>query len=305
MTILEVGSVSYFTKRPGKFGTSVFTLLALSFVFIPIVNAAPKAELIAFWDDREPLSIQQVDHSAWQDVLTAYVDDQHVSGVNRFDYASVTAADALKLKNYLRYLQLLEPRQLNDEEAKAFWINLYNAILVDKIVSAYESGSMRAVNRLMNGGVDSRAWNRTEAEVVMQEISLNDIEHGILRPIWKDPRVHFALSTSTLGGASIQKTAFDGENNEGLLEKAKVEFMQHPRAVRVQGNRLILSSVFDWYAADFGSNTSEVLTYVRDNTSDATREAILGFSSPSFDYNWDLNAIDAQSPFVVSNIDDE
>jgi hypothetical protein len=297
--------VSYFTKRQGKFWASIFRCFVLAVVFAPIANAAPKAELIKFWDDSEPQSIMQVDHSAWQEILTAYVDDQHISGVNRFDYGSVTPADALKLKNYLSYLQKLEPRQLNSEEAKAFWINLYNAILVDKIVAAYESGSMRAINRLMNGGVDSRAWGRVEAEVVMQEISLNDIEHGILRPIWKDPRVHFAISTSTLGGASIQKTAFKGDNNEQLLEKAKVEFMQHPRAVRVTGNGLILNSVFDWYASDFGANADEVLAYVRDNTSDATRQAMLDLSRPSFDYNWDLNAIDAQSAFVVSSDDSE
>ena len=292
VTVLEDETVFYFTKRQGKLWVNVLAFLALSLVYAPIVSAAPKAELIEFWDDREALSIMQVDHSDWQDILTAYVDDQHPSGVNRFDYSSVTPRDATKLKNYLSYLQKMEPRQLNSEEAKAFWINLYNAILVDKIVDAYESGSRRAINRLMNGGVESRALKRVSAELLMQEISLNDIQHGILRPIWKDPRVHFALSNGALSGANIQKTAFTGDNNEELLEKAKAEFMQHPRAVRVEGNSLVLNSVFEWYASDFGNTNSAVLAYISENTSDAVRQAMDGLSRISFDYNWDLNTFD-------------
>lgn len=301
-TVLEDETVFYFTKRQGKVWVNVLVFLALSCAYAPIVSAAPKAELIKFWDDSEALSIMQVDHSAWQDILTAYVDDQHPSGVNRFNYASVTPSDSAKLKNYLSYLQKLEPRQLNSEEAKAFWINMYNAILVDKIVDAYESGSRRAINRLMNGGVESRALSRDAAELLMQEISLNDIQHGILRPIWKDPRVHFALSTGALSGANIQKAAFNGANNEALLEKAKAEFMQHPRAVRVEDNSLVLNSVFEWYAADFGDNKSAVLAYIRENTSDTMRQAMDGLSRISFDYNWDLNTFDAQSGFAVSAV---
>lgn len=283
--------MSYFTKRQVKCCTSMLALLAFSIVVLPIASAAPKAEVIKFWNDSEELSIMQVDHSAWQNILTAYVDDQHPSGVNRVDYGAVTLGDARKLKNYLSYVQKMEPRQLNSEESKAFWINLYNATLFDKIVDAYQSGSFRAVNRLMNGGVDSRAWGRNAAEVVMQEISLNDILHGILRPIWKDPRIHFALSTGTIGGANIQKTAFNGDNNEELLEKAKTEFMQHSRAVRVEAGLVILSSVFDWYGSDFGLDESAVLAYARDNTGEATSQAMVGLSRTSFEYDWNLNSV--------------
>jgi len=115
--------------------------------------------------------------------------------------------------------------------------------------------------------------------MAMQEISLNDIEHGILRPIWKDPRIHFAISACTLGGASIQKTAFNGENNEELLENR---------------NRIVLNSVFDWYAADFASNKQELLAYVRENVGEGTRQAIQGLSRISYEYNWDLNTPDAE-----------
>jgi len=282
-----------FIHKSSWYGVVVLALVVLQITSMPVVQAAPKAKLIDFWDDNEPLSTMQINHGAWQEILTTYVDDQHPSGINRFDYSSVTAGDARKLKDYLAYLQRMEPRQLNSQEAKAYWINMFNAILVDSIIDTYQDGSTRAINRLINGGVRSTAWGRDTAEVAMQEISLNDIEHGILRPIWKDPRIHFAISACTLSGANIQKTAFSGENNEELLEKARAEFFEHPRSVRVEGNRIMLNSVFDWYASDFAQNKRELLAYIRANVSESKRREIQGLSKTSYDYNWDLNAPEA------------
>ncbi len=275
------------------------------FLFISSAYAAPKAELIKFWDDEEPASAIQVNHDAWQEILTLYVDDQHASGINRFDYEAVTAGDALKIKTYLDYLQKMEPRQLNSLEAQAFWINLYNAIMVDKIVDAYQSGSSRAVNRLLRGGVRSTRWNRNVAEVVMQKISLDDIEHGILRPMWKDPRIHFVLVTGALSGANVLKTAFNGENNEVLLEQAKNDFFSHPKSVRVENGRIVLNSVFNWYAEDFASNKSALLQYIQENAPEATRQAMTGLSRTSFDYNWDLNAPETEFESAEDFDDDE
>ncbi len=275
------------------------------FLFVSAAYAAPKAaKLIKFWDDREPSSAIQVNHDSWQNILNLYVDDQHASGINRFDYEAVTAGDALKIKSYLDYLQKMEPRQLNSLEAQAFWINLYNALMVDKIVDAYQSGSSRAVNRLLRGGLRSTRWNRNVAEVVFQELSLDDIVHGILRPIWKDPRINFVLATGALSGANMLKTAFDGDNNEVLLEQAKNDFFAHPKAVRVEDGRIVLNSIFDWYAEDFAPNKSALLQYIQENVPEPTRQSMLTVSRTGFDYTWDLNAPDTQFQ-LVANIDDD
>jgi hypothetical protein len=266
--------------------------VVLMIACVTSLNAAEDAKLIEFWDDREPSSAMQINHDAWQQILTTYVDDEHQSGINRFNYSAVTPGDARKLRGYLDYMQQMEPRQLNSEEAKAYWINLFNALIVDKMVETFQTGSNRAINRVLTGGLRSGGrWSREIAEVAMQEISLNDIEHGILRPIWNDPRIHFAISACTLGGPNIQKIAFNGANNEELLEKAKVEFLQHPRAVRVQDGELILSSIFNWYASDFGDNRQEVLQYIRNNVDEKTQQDIRGFTRASYDYSWDLNAL--------------
>jgi len=163
---------SVITARVVTFVLLLFLLVSATLLFALSVEAAPKAKLIEFWDDSEPASRMQVNHDSWQEILTAYVDDQHPSGINRVNYSEITAADALKLKNYLKYLETHEPRQLNSEEAKAYWINLYNAMLVDKIVDAYQSGSNRAVRRLLRGSLRTSSWDRDAAEVVFQSISL-------------------------------------------------------------------------------------------------------------------------------------
>lgn len=283
--------MSHIVYKSGRLGWHVVAFIALVLMFGSSVRAAPKADLIEFWDDSEPTSTMQVNHDAWQEILSAYVDDEHQSGINRFDYSAVTLGDARKLKTYLAYLQQLDPRQLNSEEAKAFWINMFNAIQVERIVETYQNGSKRAINRLLDGRLRSGSrWSRDAVEVAMQVLSLNDIEHGILRPIWNDSRMHFAMISCSLGGANIQKTAFNGENIEALMEKAKIEFLQHPRAIRIQGSKLILNTVFDWYAADFGSNRQAVLTYLRNNVDAKTREAMQGLSRVSYEYSWDLNA---------------
>ena len=284
--------MSYIGHERFSLMTRLVTFI-LFLCFASMASAAPKAELIEFWDDREPTSIMQINHDAWQEILTTYVNDQHPSGINRFDYLSVTSADARKLKEYLASLQSMEPRQLNDQEAKAYWINMFNAVLIDRIIDTYQSGSRRGIRRLERGGLRSTGWGRPVVEVAMQEISLNDIEHGIIRPIWNDPRIHFAISASTLSGANIQKTAFNGENNEELLDKAQAEFFAHPKSVSVRGNRVVLNSVFDWYLTDFAENKRSLLDYIRENVGEETRQAIQGLSRISYEYNWDLNTPDA------------
>lgn len=290
MVSTEVGTLFYIAHKRGERILGAFAFVLIVMAYIPAVHAAPKSELIEFWDDTESSSAMQINHGPWQEILSTYVDDTHSSGINRFDYAAVTPEDARKLKRYLAYLEKMEPRQLNKAESFAYWMNMFNAILVDRVVDTFQSGSNRAINRIIGGGVRNIGWAKDTVEVAMQEISLNDIEHGILRPIWKDPRVHFAMAACTLGGGNILKTAYNGENNEQLLEEARVKFMEHPRAVRVEGNRIVLNSVFDWYRDDFGSSKNAVLNYVRENTSDEVRQAMRGLSRVSYEYDWDLNS---------------
>jgi len=253
-------------------------LMLLVLSGIGVVHAAPDSELIPFWNDYEAQSAMNVDHSAWGGILETYVDDQHPSGINRFDYEAMTSGDKLAIENYLDYLQQFEPRQLNLMQQKAYWLNFYNAAVVNRVLNNYPLDSTRRLN-----------WRARSYEVVMQRISLNVIEHGILRPIFKDPRVLFALNAGNLGSGDLQKTPFTEDNTEQLLEKITSQFLNHPRGARVDDGVLTVSKIFQWYIDDFGGTKANVREYVRRYANDDLKIAIDRTRGARYSYDWSLN----------------
>jgi len=202
-------------------------LVAAAFIMALFMSgfaaAAPKSKEIAFWNDSEEQSILEVDHSLYDQLLKKYVRVGHASGVNRFDYAAVGLSDKAKLEQYLNYMQALDPRQLTKLRQKAYWLNLFNAVIINEVIEAEAEDSIRELGRGL--------WRANRLYITMQKTSLDDIEHGILRPIFNDPRVHFSLAAGTVGSASILSQAFTAENIEELLEKNTVEFLNHERGV--------------------------------------------------------------------------
>lgn len=288
LPVFNVGKYRFF-----KFAGRVFTLLVLLCVASFAVaqeGVEPNSKQLKFWNDYEPESIMQVNHDSWQEILNLYVSDNHPSGINRFDYASVSSADRQKIKNYLDYLQLLEPRQLNYEEAKAYWINLYNAILVDDVLDAFESEPISTVRDLRSGAFRPWPWSREAVEVLLQKLSLSGIENNIIRPVLKDRRIHFVLAKASLGGGSLLKTAFNGENNEELLNKAEKGYLNHPRGVLVAADGTVrLSSIFEWFAKDFASDQSQLLSYISEHVSEENKAQLLRATNISYAYDWALN----------------
>jgi hypothetical protein len=134
---------------------AVLLLAVCASINVVPVFAQADAQLISFWNDREAGSEIHVDHSLWQVILDRYLDDQHPSGINRFNYAAVTSTGQQNLNAYLSFLQTYEPRQFNAEEQMAYWINLYNAATVLLIVA--EDRSIDSIRELRSGGLYSWA----------------------------------------------------------------------------------------------------------------------------------------------------
>ncbi|MFT5573081.1 MAG: hypothetical protein ACI9FR_002014 [Cryomorphaceae bacterium] len=251
--------------------------------------AAPDAVRIDFWNDSEPQSTIKVNHSVWQSVLDKYLDDKHPSGINRFDYLAVSQVDRALLDDYLNYLQQMEPRQLSIAEQKPFWINLYNAKTVEVVLRRLQSDSITSIRQIRSGIFTPGPWKNKLLTLSRQEISLDDIEHGILRPNFNDRRIHYALNCAALGCPSLLKTAFTSENTEQLLAFAERSFLSHPRAARIQDSELVLSSLFDWYASDFAYNPNELLAYIKKFTSAETSKIFSQQPETRFEYDWALN----------------
>ena len=295
MTYRVVGSLRLnITTQPNKINRLAQIKRITSGMILLLVTAgaafaqsSQEVRLIEFWDDREPLSVMQVDHSPWQSILDRYLDDQHPTGINRFSYSAVTNADRQMLNNYIDYLQALEPRQLNDQEQKAYWVNLYNAVIVGFIVNEDDTvGSIRAIR---SGIFTPGPWQRESITISQQELSLEDVEHGILRPIWNDNRIHYVLNNASLGCPNLRKIAYTGQNIEAQLEAAAREFVNHPRAVTKVGGDLILSELYDWYRADFGNRISGVVQHLLQYAEPELNARLQQFDEVRYDYNWRLN----------------
>ncbi len=135
------------------------------------------------------------------------------------------------MKNYLQSLQGISISGYNRKEQQAYWINLYNALTVDLIISRFPVASIRDIN--ISPGLLARGpWGAKLFTVEGEKLSLDDIEHRILRPIWKDERIHYGVNCASLGCPNLQPAAYTGENTEALLDKGAKEFINHARGVR-------------------------------------------------------------------------
>ena len=255
-------------------------LAALSFLSMA-AHSAPKSKMIDFWNDYEPSSHLKINHSVWNSVLQKYVVTDHPTSVNRFRYDDVTDQDEQAIKDYVEYLQTWDPRQLNLDSKKAYWINLYNASVVSIVLRVEPENSVRSVSRI---------WKRKRFKIARQKMSLADIEHGVIRPLSNDPRVNFGFFHGTVGAGNILPVAFTGDNLDALLEENVRSFItQSSRGVDIQGNTLQVSSMFDWYKSDFGGSDDGVKNFIKQYVSSEIASAIDQTTSIAYQYDWELN----------------
>ena len=255
------------------------------------VDAAPQAELWPKWDKYDDSSTTKVDHSQW--VLQDYlVTDDH-SGVNLVRYSKVTESDRKKLDAYLDKLQQVKVTGLNLEEQKAYWINLYNALTVKVVLDHYPVKSIRDINLssgllgIFTGG----PWKAKLIKVEGEELSLDDIEHRILRPIWRDNRVHYAVNCASIGCPNLQPQPFTAENTDSVLNKAARDYINHPRGVTViSTDKIMLSSIYDWFQKDFGGSREGVLQHLQKYAEPRLAQRLKNFQGKiDYQYDWTLN----------------
>ncbi len=262
----------------------VTVFLCTSLAHSPVLPA-PDAELWERWTASDEASATSVDHSSWSSFLGQHI--TQADGINLLRYAEVTQTDRAKLRAYIDSLAATPVSQLSRSEQLPFWINLYNALTVETILAEYPVESIRDIS---DGLFSSGPWDREAVTVESETLTLNDIEHRILRPIWKDPRIHYAVNCASIGCPNLAAEAYTAENAEELLERAAAAFINHPRGARVDNGRLEVSSIYVWFGADFGANDEEIIAHLRDHAADGLAKSLAGVTQISGDsYNWSLN----------------
>ena len=266
---------------------AAFAVAVLVAVSGAVASAAPKAELWQRWEKHDAASQTKVDHSAWDGFLKKHL--APADGINRLDYAAVGADDKKILAGYLRVLEQTRVSSLNRGEQRAFWINFYNALTADVVLRHYPVESILDID--ISPGLLARGpWGKKLAEVEGEEVSLDDIEHRILRPIWKDARIHYAVNCASIGCPNLMTDAFTADNTEQLLERGAREFINHPRGAAVAGGKLTVSSIYEWFVDDFGGDDTGVIKHLREYADDDLLKALAEVDSVDDDrYDWQLN----------------
>ena len=266
-------------------------ILPLFIIFLSCTSAyaAPKANLWPYWQNHDANSFVVIDHGRWDAIVKKYVVVNHPSGINRFSYKRVSPEDRRLLKDYLQDMQAVRVSSLNRPEQKAYWINLYNALTVEVILAHYPVKSIRDIN--ISPGLFTRGpWDAKLLTIEGQQISLNDIEHRILRPIWRDNRVHYALNCASLGCPNLQPQAYTSQNMEKLLEEGAREFINHPRGVSFTGNGINVSSIYFWFMENFGGSETGIIDHLKKYLSPAGLEKLNHtVNRLSHHYDWKLN----------------
>ena len=284
------------TLRPVQVG-----LVGLS-VLAGVACSAPRPESVPFWDERDDANPERIDHARWQAILDAHVRSDE-TGVNLFDYAALhaNAAERARLTGYLDDLQAIDPRRLSAPEQMAYWINLYNALTVQVVLGDYPVESIREIHEGLVPLVGP--WGDVRATVAGQGLTLDDIEHRILRPIWKDPRIHYAVNCAAYSCPHLLARAFTADNLEELMEQGARDYVNHPRGVEVLDEAFaVVSSIYsdDWYREDFGETDAEVIAHFLQYAEPELAEQLEGFDGiMEYEYDWRLNAPPATVPEIT------
>jgi len=175
------------------------------------------------------------DHAVWDTLLAGGTSD----GLVDYPYMS-DRADALS--RYLAAVAAADLAALAPAELEALLINAYNALTVRAILDHPGVSSIRDID-----GV----WTELEWEVGGHALTLDNLEHNLLRPFFRDPRVHFALNCASLSCAPLPPWAFRGDSLDAQLEERTRAFLTDPRNARLDGDVLRVSRYFDWYGDDF------------------------------------------------------
>ncbi|MFP3982997.1 MAG: DUF547 domain-containing protein [Desulfurivibrionaceae bacterium] len=266
-----------------------FAVLLLPIFCLSETYAAPSPDLWPRWQDHQPESAMVLDHTPWDYLLEEYLVTDHPSGINRFRYGAVSPEDRKKLSEYLGYLQEIRVSSLNRQKQLAYWINLYNALTVKVILDHYPVESIRDIN-ISPGFFSSGPWDAKLLNIDGEKLSLNDIEHRILRPIFKDNRIHYAVNCASLGCPELQPVAFTAANTEELLEKGARTYINSPRGARMEKRRLHVSSIYKWFQVDFGGSEAGVIKHLRLYAEGDLAEDLQSYDRGlRYEYDWSLN----------------
>jgi hypothetical protein len=218
-------------------------------------------------------------HGLYAELLEKYVKNGEVN------YQGFKNEES-KLDQYLKILEDTDSKSLCRNGQFAFYVNAYNAWTIKLILSGYPG--VKSIRDL--GGWLKNPWKKPICRIDGDVLTLDDIEHNILRPRFKDPRIHFAVNCASKGCPPLRAEPYLGVSLNEQLEESTEGFINNPYYNHLKGNTLYVSQIFEWFSGDFNDDIIGFFAkYARGELKrdlEAKRENI---KVKYIDYDWSLN----------------
>ena len=224
-----------------------------------------------------------IEHGMWTTLL-----QKHVDAMGNVDYRGFIR-DSVALNEYLDLLSSHHPNRKNwsEQERLAYWINAYNAFTVKLITDHYPIKSIKDIKR----GIIfiNTVWDIKFINIEGQEYTLNNIEHGIIRKRFKEPRMHCAINCASISCPALLNEAFEANQLEQQLTEVTRAFLADESRNKITENVVQLSKIFSWFSGDFKTGGYKgVLDFVNKHTdTNVSTDAKKSY----LDYNWALNEL--------------
>lgn len=219
-----------------------------------------------------------VDNKIYADLLGRYVKAGAV------DYKGLKTQEA-RLDAYLSVLAGVDPSQLSRQARFAFYINAYNAWTLKVILTGYPG--VDSIKDL--GTLFASPWKKKIARIDGNTLTLDQIEHDILRPEFKDARVHFAINCAARSCPPLRSEPYEAPRLDSQLTEATIAFINRGDRNHMDGDTLYLSRIFKWFAGDFTPDVAEfVQRYATGELKQSLAEA-KDIKISYLDYDWSLN----------------
>jgi hypothetical protein len=220
-------------------------------------------------------------HQLWNELLKA-----HVKPDGRVDYKGFIR-EKPKLESYLKLLSENAPdrSKWSKNEQLAYWINVYNAFTVKLIVDFYPTKSIRDLGPRVKIPLIKDVWHYKFFKIAGVDMSLDEVEHSILRKEFEEPRIHFAINCASVSCPPLLNEAFVASTLENQLARVTTTFVNDPSRNKISAQSAQLSSIFSWFKGDFTKKGTLVEFLNRYSKVKISPNARITF----LDYNWNLN----------------
>ncbi|HSP99634.1 MAG TPA: DUF547 domain-containing protein [Candidatus Dormibacteraeota bacterium] len=216
-------------------------------------------------------------HAPFDAILTRYVDDN-----GRVAYRDLGARDGAALDAYLQSLATANPDALSEPEQIAFWLNAYNAHVLRGVLDGYSAEGV--IGR-------KRFFSFYDFPLAGKTRTLDDVENGILRARFHEPRIHFALVCASTSCPKLRREAYRGERLDAQLDDQTRGFLTDPTRNQFgPGESARVSMIFKWFQGDFDAAAGSVPAFIG-------RWVPFQFKTLSYlGYDWTMNAQPGQRP---------